>query len=68
MVHAESTVRSSESESARPRVVVASTVTTMRVGPSSIDFKDALTGLEVDVEIDLISSIGPLAMMATVLA
>ena len=67
-MHADSTERNSDSESARPRVVVASTVTTMRVGPSRIDFRDALTGLEVDVEIDLISSIGPLAIMATVLA
>lgn len=40
-------VFSSEAESSRPRVVVASTITTIKVGPSSIDLNEALTRLSV---------------------
>ena len=68
MVHAERTVESSELERGRPRVVVASTVTTIRVGPSRMDFRGTPTGFEVVWERGLRLSIGPLAIMATVLA
>ena len=68
MSQAERTVESSEGERARPRVVVASTVTTMRVGPSRIDFREAPTGLLEERQRGLRLSMGPLAMMETVLA
>ena len=45
--HARMTVCISASLISRPRVVVASTVTTIREGPSSIDFSDAPTILSV---------------------
>lgn len=48
MVQADRTVSSSSSERERPRVVVASTVTTIRVGPSRMVFKEVPTGLLVD--------------------
>lgn len=68
MVQAERTVWSSFGERERPRVVVASTVTTIRVGPSRIDFRVVPTGLLVDWAISLMLSIGPSPMIATVLA
>ena len=62
------TVCSSASLISRPLVVVASTVTTMREGPSSMDFSDAPTVLSVLCAISLMLSIGPFLMMATDLA
>ena len=68
MAQAERMVESSVSERGRPRVVVASTVTTMRVGPSRMDFRGTPTGLEVVWESCLRLSMGPLPMIDTVFA
>ncbi len=62
------TVRSSRLLNSRPLVVVLSTVTTIKVGPSSTDFSDAPTILSVLWANSLILSIGPLPIIATDLA
>lgn len=68
MLHARRVVWSSESVISRPLVVVPSTATTMRDGPSSTDFSDAPTRLSVEFARVLILSRGPFLSIATVLA
>ena len=68
MLQAERTVWSSLMERERPRVVVASTVTTIKVGPSRIDFNGVPTELLVLCAMSLILSIGPSPIINTVFA
>lgn len=63
--HARITVCSSFSLISRPLEVVASTVTTIREGPSRIDFNGAPTRLSVFCASSLMLSIGPFPMIAT---
>ena len=59
------TVWSSVELMCRPRVVVLSTVTTIREGPSRTDFKGAPTMLSVLCASSLMLSIGPFPIIAT---
>ena len=68
MLQARTTVWSSAELIPRPLVVVPSTVTTMRDGPSRTDFSDAPTRLSLELERDLMLSRGPFLRIATVLA
>jgi hypothetical protein len=68
MLQARSTVWSSLGLISRPLVVVPSTVTTMRDGPSRTDLSDAPTRLSLELEMDLMLSRGPFWRIATVLA